>query len=205
MVSAKRLVATTALALAVCLFAATGHCNASRKGYFGGGLLLGSISSDHPSIDGESGTGMHLVWGLHITPRFACEMDLGGFSIDTAPTPDIYYPEDSADFMFIGLGFTGFFTPPEEKVFTPWASLLFTLQTVMWDDYYYDLTGLGLSPGVGVDMTLHKGHTLRLEARMHWADLESSYDDSGGDTHTVTIGLSYVYRYGNLIPLGGGW
>lgn len=197
-----------ALALLLCLIATSCRADNVRRFAFGGGANIGSISSDHPSIDGQSGWGPRLTWGYQMTRHFALEMEIGFLGVKTPETnwtpdgmnPD--EPEHSADLFYAGLGVTAYALPPGEARFAPWASLMVNAQSVSWNDGTYDsIGGFGFAPGVGVDIRIYGGHTLRLEGRMHFADLDSSYAGSF-KTRTSIFGISYLYRFGSLGTLG---
>jgi hypothetical protein len=162
--------------------------------YVGADALWGSLSSRHPSIDGSSGAGLNLVMGWRFADGLAWDTRMGGFWTEVGPAPEINYPADKADYAFVLTGLV-WETAGSGAPVSPWLGLWFGLHFVMWDTYFYEVSGLGASFGAGVQFRLPLG-LVRLGAVLSLVDASSTYGEPAGGTTTALVSGGWLYDWG---------
>lgn len=165
--------------------------------YLGADALWASISSHHPSVDGSSGAGLQLDFGMRLTEALALDMRLGGF-FDTrvGPTPEISYPSDRADYAIMQLGLVWEALGGGAPV-SPWAGAWVGYHSVRWKTYWYSVSGLGVSLGAGAQFRLPLG-LIRLGATVSLVDAASTYGAPTGGTAVATISGGWIVDWGRI-------
>ena len=138
----------------------------SSEQYVGGGVGRFSISSDHPSIDDQSVFGISLLYGIRRNSH-VFEVSMGGASgIDVGPTPDPFYPADSADYGYFSLSYQYQFRIlfPSTTV-TPYLGGGYSFNSINWNNYVYDHSGDGYSIIGGVIFRLQTRWSVNLAVR----------------------------------------
>ena len=112
--------------------------------YLGLGISRISINSAHPSIHDQSISGITLLYGIR-RDSFVFETVMGGGGgIDTEPTSDIYYPEDTADYGFISFSFLYHFRDLQlQGNVVPYVGGGYSINSINWQTYVYDHSGDG--------------------------------------------------------------
>jgi outer membrane protein W len=163
--------------------------------YFGGGLSLIRLSNDHPSINNQNGTGYYLFagtrsenWGFELAAT-------GGLSFDTGQTPGIYYPEDSAEYGILDIGFKRYFHPKSDTNLSPWIGVGLGLHFVTWDTYYYNVDGFGYSVTGGVDYQIAPDWFIRGGMIYHDFKSDDTYEYGPYDGTASQVNLSIIYEF----------
>ncbi len=163
--------------------------------YVGADALWGSISSGHPSIDGTSGPGLQLHFGLRFTEGIALDMRVGGFwNGQVGPTPEIAYPADTGEYALLLLGLVWELQGGGAPV-SPWLGAWMGYHSIQWETYWYAVSGLGVSLGAGVQFRLPLG-LVRLGAVVSLVDASSTYGEPAGGTTTVLVCGGWLYDWG---------
>jgi opacity protein-like surface antigen len=141
----------------------------SESAYYAGlGLARFSIDSDHPSIEDQSITGVSLLFGLR-KHNHVFELSMGGGSgVEVGPTPDIYYPADTADYGVITLSYQYQFLGLKltEQVI-PSLGIGYSFNSINWENYVYDHSGDGYTLIGGVNFRIEKSWTVNLSFKRH--------------------------------------
>ncbi len=163
--------------------------------YIGGGISLISLNSEHPSINDQNGTGYHLLagtkyenWGIELAAT-------GGLSFNTAPTPGIYYPEDSAEYGILDLGFKRYFHPKNYTELSPWIGVGLGLHFIDWSTFYYNVTGFGYSISGGIDYQIVPGWFVRGSAVYHDFKSDDTYEYGPYDDTATQVNLIIIYQF----------
>ena len=163
--------------------------------YIGGGISLIRLSSDHPSINDQNGTGYHLLAGTK-SENWGFEMAAtGGLSFDTGQTPGIYYPEDSAEYGILDLGIKRYFHPDEYTRLSPWLGVSLGMHFITWDTYYYNVDGYGYSISGGVDYQIVPGWVVRGGAVYHDFKSDDTYEYGPYDGTASQLNLNIIYLF----------
>ena len=149
--------------------------DASAQRYLGVGASSLSLSSQYSAIDGGSGTGLTLLFGVKLDTWFG-ELAVGGTGIDVGETENIYYPADSAGYGILRFSIGKSLWPVEERGWTPWAALGWAYHGISWDTYAYMVDGAGASLGAGADFALPGPLRARLQAIWHRFDARDAYN-----------------------------
>ncbi len=169
---------------------------AARAGryYVGAGGLWGSVSSGHPSIDGSSGGGFQVVFGLRFSEGLAWDTRAGGFWTDVGPAPEITYPADRGEYGFVLTGVVWELQGGGAPV-SPWLGAWIGFHSLQWETFWYGVSGLGASLGAGLQFRLPLG-LVRLGALLSLVDAKSTYDAPAGGTTTVLLDAAWLFDWG---------
>ncbi len=183
----------TTLTTCFLLIAAT-QCAEATEWYAGAAPLFLSVNSDHPSIDGQSGTGFQLIQGIR-WKHIGFELTMGGVTIDTKEVTDIYYPADSADYSIIDVTAKYYLRLNDNNRLLPWVGIGTGLHLISWNSYVYSIDGVGLSASAGFDYRIYRGLSLRGGIKNHWVKSEGPYDHGsyGIDTLEASLGVIWVF------------
>ena len=168
--------------------------------YLGLGLSRLSINSDHPSINNQSIAGISLLWGLR-NQQHVFEVSIaGGNGVDVGPTPDIYYPEDSADYGAITLSYQYLFTDFEfAKDVFPYLGLGYSYNSFNWQTYVYDHSGDGLTIIGGLILEIEKNWAVNGSLRRYSFSgtrllfTEGGYANYDSEIYELAIILEYRF------------
>ncbi len=161
----------------------------------GAEALWGTISSSHPSIDGSSGGGLLLSFGMRFTEALALDMRVGGtWNGRVGPTPEISYPADRAEYAVLLLGLVWELQGGGAPV-SPWLGGWLGLHSIQWKTYWYSVSGLGASLGAGVQFRLPLG-LARLGAVVSLVDATSTFDAPAGGTTIVLLSGGWFFDWG---------
>jgi len=166
------------------------------SGYIGGGAQYGWIASGNPSINGARGPGVQVVFGRRLRDRYPLYFDLrlGGMFVDVGPTPEIAFPSDRADYAVMALGGLWDFRPPGSRGPGAWLSLHATYHNLNWRQFYYNIEGFGLSPGVGAHVTIPPIGTFRIGVTANFFSANSLYEaDASGQS--LQFSMDYLYEF----------
>lgn len=163
--------------------------------YLGGGISFVNLNSDHPSINDQSNTGYHLLigtrsenWGLEAAAS-------AGMSFNTGPTPGIYYPDDSAEYGILDLGFKRYFHPQKHTNLSPWIGAGIGLHFIDWRSFYYYVDGYGYSLSAGIDCQLNTDWFVRTGAVYHDFESDDTYDYGPYDATAKQLNVMIIYRF----------
>lgn len=163
--------------------------------YLGAEALWGTIASRHPSIDGSSGAGLVLSFGMRLTEGLALDMRVGGsWNGRVGPTPEISYPEDRGEYAFFLLGAVWEIQGGAAPL-SPWLGAWIGYHSVQWKTYWYAVSGLGGSLGAGLQFRLPLG-LVRLGAVVSLVDAASTYDAPAGGTTVVILSGGWAFDWG---------
>jgi hypothetical protein len=149
--------------------------------YTGIGLVGGAIHGDNRAVDGRSGAGIHISFGRRIHGRWFVDSYLGGYTIDTRETPDIYYPADGADVFQIDVVLL-YYILDEQRKWRPWAVAGPSYHYLGWESFAYSLSGLGLGLGGGCDIALFERVSLRIGLRINRFTAETDIHEASSGT-----------------------
>jgi opacity protein-like surface antigen len=169
--------------------------------YFGLGMSRLSISSDHPSIDDQSIFGISLLWGMQYNNHILELSIAGGSGVDVGPTPDIYYPEDSADYGSITLSYQYHFhnLTIANSIF-PYLGLGYSFNSINWNNYVYDQSGTGLTIIGGAIITLEKNWAVNFTIRRYEYSGEKllfavgDYANNDSEIYEFAAIIEYFFR-----------
>ena len=146
--------------------------------YGGGGVAFVSTRSNHPAIGRFSRPGLQLQIGRDAEKwGFEASVTLG-ISIETGEPPDIFYPDDTADYGSLGISLKRYFNLEANEKLTPWAGLGVAFQDAFWDTYYYRVNGFGLAFSAGLDYRMAPQWRLRGSLTMSGFSTDDAYYDS---------------------------
>ena len=180
------------------IFTSTVWCGLPQNTYLGFGTAKFGLTSDHPAIDSANGNGYQFIFGRYSAPSFSGEIVMsGGLRISTGAVPSPYYPEDSAEYGYFMFGGRYHFIDLSQKNISPWIGLAWGWHNIMWDTYFYEISGTSLTPYAGVDILLgDRGGLLRAEVKRHSFSASSGW--YGGNYHVdvneFNISLGYLFR-----------
>ncbi len=174
--------------------APAGPRQAPGRYYLGAEGLWGTISSGHPSIDGSSGGGFQLVFGLRLSENLALDLRAGGLWTDVGPAPEITYPADRGEYALLLLGLVWELQGGGAPV-SPWLGAWLGYHSVQWETYWYSVSGWGLSLGAGLQFRLPLGF-MRLGAVLSLVDAASSYDAPANGTTVVILSGGWTFDWG---------
>jgi len=164
--------------------------------YVGAGLSHFLIQSNHPSIGSQSVTGIEVVYGIW-SKQHLFEISAGGGSgVNTGPTPDIFYPGDSADLMSLAITYQYHFLNLTQTVM-PYVGLGYSINSINWNTYVYDLTGEGLTMLAGVRIPLNRDWRVNFSYRHNRYSGSRIIFSSGGypDYDTTIKETAMVLEY----------
>jgi hypothetical protein len=170
--------------------------------YLGGATHYYIIDNDYAAIDGESGTGFHLILGGR-GEHIGLEVTMGGTSIDTKEIMSPYYPADSADYAILDLTLKYLFRMRGNDRLIPWIGAGAGLHLVEWNNYVYSLAGTGYSVSTGLDVRLF--HSCYLTGGFKYNIVNGTTDDQGtfsGSTVEGSLGLIWVFGENYLYRTG---
>jgi outer membrane protein W len=163
--------------------------------YLGGGISSVRLESEHPSVNDQSGIGYQLLvgsksenWGIELAATV-------GPSFNTAPTPGIYYPEDSAEYGNVDLGVKRYFHPKNYSELSPWMGAGFSMHFITWDTYYYNVDGFGYSLTGGVDFQLAPDWFFRGGVIYHDFKSDDTYEYGPYDGTATQLNLIIMYLF----------
>lgn len=163
--------------------------------YLGGGISFIRLSSEHPSINDQNGTGYYLFagtrsdnWGLELAAT-------GGLSFNTGETPGIYYPEDSAEYGILDLGLKRFFHPEKYTNLSPWIGAGLGLHIITWDTYYYEVGGFGYSLSGGLDYRIAADWFVRGGMIYNVFQSDDTYEYGPYDGTSSQLNLILFYQF----------
>jgi len=136
--------------------------------YIGLGLSRLSIKSEHPSISDQSIIGVSLLFGVSYD-KHVFELSIaGGEGVDVGPTPDIYYPEDSADYGAITLSYQYHWRDVGmlENI-SPYLGIGYSYNSFNWNNYVYDQSGDGLTLIAGLIFPIDKNWNINFTLRRY--------------------------------------
>lgn len=193
-----------AIAVLAALALSPGAAHAVRffdvSGYIGGGAQYGWIASGNSSIDGARGPGVQLVFGRRLRDRHPLYFDLrlGGVFVDVGPTTEIAFPSDRADYAVMALGGLWDFRTPGGRRSGPWVSLHATYHNLNWREFFYNIEGFGLSPGVGGHVHLPPFGVFRVGVTANFFSASSNYEaDASGQSLQFSLDYLYEFRPGD--------
>ena len=194
------MVAVNLLLLGVSFSGEASEYQSQSAQYLGLGLSRLSVNSKHPSIKDQSITGVSLLYGLQ-SHNHVFELSIaGGSGIDVGPTPDIYYPEDSADFSSITLSYQYQLRDLRltQNVF-PYLGLGYSINSFNWDTYVYDHSGDGLTMIAGLAFHLEKNWAVNCTFRRYSFSgkrlffTEGDYPAYDTEVSEVAVILEYLF------------
>lgn len=163
--------------------------------YIGGGISSIRLSMDHPSINNENGAGYHLFAGTKYE-NWAIELAAtGGLSFTTEETPGIYYPEDSAEYGNLVLGFKRHIHLANNRELSPWLGAGFGLHFITWDTFYYNVDGYGFSISGGADYLITPDWFVRGSMDYHNFKSDDTYEYGPYDGTTTQFNISIGYLF----------
>lgn len=147
--------------------------------YLGGGTSSAAIDSDYEAIGSQRAGGYVVLGGCEFARTWAGEIFFsGGHKITTGTTANIYYPPDQAEYGVVVFGLHKGLWSLDEHRWTPWLGVGLGIGQVMWENYFYDLTGnFSLAWSGGADIAL--GSTplaVRLQVLRHSFSARDNYD-----------------------------
>jgi opacity protein-like surface antigen len=170
--------------------------NSLAQPYVGLGVSRLSLSSQHSSVDGRSGTGFTLFGGFEFASTWSAELSVSGATgIDTGPTPGIFYPADSAEYSILRLNVRKGFWTFTERRWTPWVTAGVAYHYINWDTFYYQLDGAGLSLGAGVDLELVRTWRVRIQAIRHSFSARDTYADGTFSSRSTELSAGVIYTF----------
>lgn len=163
--------------------------------YIGGGISSIRLSSEHPSINDQSGTGYQVFagtkyvnWGIELAAT-------GGLTFNTEPTPGIYYPEDSAEYAVLDLGLKRYFRPQGYAELSPWIGAGLGLHFTDWSTYFYSVSGIGYSLTAGVDLQMDPDWFVRGGMVYHDFKTDDTYGYGPYNDTATQINLAIIYLF----------
>ena len=163
--------------------------------YIGGGFSSVRLNSDHPSINSQDGAGYHVFAGTKYE-RWAVELSAsGGLSFNTGETPGIYYPEDTAEYGNLVLGFKRHFEQAKNSQLSPWLGAGAGLHFIAWDTYYYNVDGYGFSISGGADYLMTPDWFVRGSVNYHDFSSDDTYDYGPYDGNATQFNVSIGYLF----------
>lgn len=165
--------------------------------YLGIGVNQMAVKGDALQ-SGQSGAGMNFIVGGRLFGPVSLDITADALFDHpaTKPTTDIYYPADTADYSTLRLALKFDFLDLAKETWTPWISVGQVFAFLMWDTYWYNLSGSGFSVALGVDKEFSPGWILRTRFSTFSVKTEDDYGDSGGRLGDTTFALSLVYEFG---------
>jgi len=134
------------------LFIVSGQCQADL--WIGGGLSGAKYDLNHESFHGQSGSGVNLSMENYFADDWAFDMSLSAMGINVGTTTDIYYPPDTASAGLIYLGIKKDFVLSNDGNFRFWAGGGYGIPLIMWDSYWYNVSGSGFAYSAGISRKL---------------------------------------------------
>lgn len=169
---------TTRLCVFLLLLLTLQRATHAQSLYGGGGVALVSTSSSHPAIGRFAQPGLQLQigrdarnWGVEASVTL-------GISIATGEPPDIYYPDDTAEYGSLSVSLRRYFNLDSTSRLTPWAGLGIAFQDAFWDTYYYRVNGFGLAFSAGLDYRMAPRWRFRGSLVMSRYSTDDNYFDS---------------------------
>lgn len=168
--------------------------------FVGLGMSKVSIDSGHPSIGNQSVSGLVVQFGYR-NQNHVFEMATGGADgLDVGPTYDIYYPEDSAEYMYLSLSYIyQFRNLLEANAVIPYLGGGWHISSVNWDTYVYDHTGEGITIVGGIIIPLEDRLFINVSARQLRYSGERLLFGSWGydnyDTVVNEVAVTFLFRF----------
>ncbi|MCI0507796.1 MAG: porin family protein [Gammaproteobacteria bacterium] len=136
--------------------------------YAGLGLSRFSFDSDHPSVGDQSIMGVSLLFGLR-NRSHVFELSFGGGGgVEVGPTPDIFYPADTADYGVITLSYQyQFHGVTAVGALIPYLGIGYSFNSINWENYVYDHSGDGYTLMGGVIFRLEQSWAVNLSIKRH--------------------------------------
>lgn len=126
-----------------------------RAGQVGGGVSMASIDSNYSAIGDQTADGVAMTAAGEFAETWWLDAFMSlGHRLETGTTENIYYPPDHAEYALISLGIRKAFPLPPDARWTPWLHAGLGVGDLMWDTYYYSVSGVGLALGGGADVRL---------------------------------------------------
>jgi len=165
--------------------------------YVGFGLSNASIKSDFPAIADQNSSGYFVIFGSPFAKTWSFELEAGGLGdFNTGPTPNIFYPADSAYLAYINLGIRKSLWAKSERNWTPWLAARYGYYYYGWNTFAYSLGGSGPSASFGVDLSL--GDTsllLRLKMDYQRFAVIDLYDYGPYRNTVINFSSALIYQF----------
>jgi hypothetical protein len=161
------------------------------------GLSNGSINSGFSAIGNKNSAGYFVIIGASFAETWFFEVEAGGLGdFNTGPTPNIFYPADSAYLAYINFGIRKSLWARSENNWTPRLAARYGHYYYGWNTFAYSLSGLGPSALLGFDLPLGDTYLLlRLKLDHHRFPVTDLYD-YGPYQNTVNIFSSVlIYQF----------
>ena len=199
MTTALLRIAALPVAAVVLLLSAPAHAASffDVPGYVGGGAQFGTVGSGNPSIDGARGPGFQVVFGRRLRDRYPVYVDLrlSDVFVDVGPTPETAFPPDRANYAVMAVGGLWDLRGVGSRGTGPWISLHGTYHNFNWRTAGYSIEGLGVSPGLGVNVHVKSVGLFRIGVTANFFSATSNYDaDASGQS--LQMSVDYLYAFG---------
>ena len=173
------------------------YASANDGIYVGLGLSNGSINSDFSAIGNQNSAGYFVLFGSPFAETWSFELEAGGLGdFDTGPTPNIFYPADSAYLTYINFGIRKSLWARSESNWTPWLAARYGYYYYGWNTFAYSLGGSGPSASFGIDLSL--GNTsllLRLKMDYHRFQVTDLYDYGPYQNTVNNFSSALIYQF----------
>ena len=173
-----------------------GMQDGAAQPYVGLGFASFSLGSQYSSIDGRSGSGFTLLGGFEFASGWSTEMSVSAATgIDTGPTQNIYYPADSAEYSILRFSVRKSLWALAERKWAPWIAAGTAYHYINWDTFYYQLDGVGLSLGAGVDFELAPSWRLRVQGTKHRFSVRDTYGDGPYSSRSSELSAAAIFAF----------
>jgi len=169
-----------------------------RAWQLGGGVSMASIDSNYSALGQQTADGVAMAAGAEFAETWWLDAFMSlGHHLETGVTENIYYPPDHADYAVVSVGVRKAFPLSPESRWTPWLHAGLGVGDVMWDTYFYSVSGVGLALGCGVDRRLGSSAlALRAQALRHSFSGEDNYGYGPYRTTAVVGAVLLVWTFG---------
>ena len=170
----------------------------------GAGVSAASIDSDYSALGEQTGDGVAMAAAAEFAETWWLDAFMSlGHHLETGATENIYYPPDHADYGVVSVGVRKDFPLRPDGRWTPWLHAGFGVGDIMWDTYYYGISGVGLALAGGVDRRLGSWPlALRGQVLRHSFSGEDTYGYGPYRTTAVVGAVLLVWTFGDDEPAG---
>ncbi len=116
-------------------------------------------------------------------------------SLNTGPTPGIYYPDDSAEYGILDLGTKRYFHPHKHANLSPWIGAGIGLHFIDWRSYYYTVDDYGYSLSGGIDYQIDPDCFIRGGAVYHDFKSDDTYAYGPYDATATQLNVMIIYLF----------
>lgn len=186
------------VAVAALLVAQAGCVTLPGPWQLGAGASHATLHTDYPALGDQSAPGVDLVASWGFTGQWWLDAFASvGHRIDTGTTQNIYYPPDHAEFGLFSLDVRREFWPVASRGWAPWLLGGVSVGSVMWDTYWYDVSGSGIVVGAGADARLGGTRAaLRAQVLRHRLSAEDNYGYGPYRMTSTMASVMVVWTFG---------